>query len=66
MGVEFFPLLMFIAVFAALLLGYSVALTLAGVGLLIAFIGAAFGQFSLNDLGFLPGRLPLWLWAQRP
>ena len=57
MGVEFFPLLMFIAVFAVLLLGYSVALTLAGVGLLMAFIGAAGGYFSLNDLGFLPGRL---------
>lgn len=57
MGVEFFPLLMFIAVFAVLLLGYSVALTLAGVGLLMAFIGAASGYFSLNDLGFLPGRL---------
>ena len=57
MGVEFFPLLMFLAVFAVLLLGYSVALTLAGVGLLMAFIGAASGYFSLNDLGFLPGRL---------
>jgi len=48
---------MFLAVFAALLLGYSVALTLAGVALLMAFIGAATGHFSLNDLGFLPGRL---------
>jgi len=48
---------MFLAVFAALLLGYSVALTLAGVGLLMAFIGAAGGYFSLTDLGFLPGRL---------
>ncbi len=57
MAIEFFPLLMFLAVFAALLLGYSVALTLAGVGLLMAFIGAAAGYFSLNDLGFLPGRL---------
>ena len=55
--IELFPLLMFLAVFAALLLGYSVALTLAGVGLLMAFIGAATGHFSLNDLGFLPGRL---------
>ena len=48
---------MFLAVFAALLLGYPVALTLAGVGLLLAFIGSALGQFALNDLGFLPGRL---------
>ena len=52
-----FPLLMFLVVFAALLLGYSVALTLAGVGLLIGFIGAATGHFSISDLGFLPGRL---------
>ena len=55
--IELFPILMFLAVFAALLLGYSVALTLGGVGLLMAFIGAATGFFSLNDLGFLPGRL---------
>ena len=55
--IELFPLIMFLAVFAALLLGYSVALTLGGVGLLMAFIGAATGHFSLNDLGFLPGRL---------
>jgi len=54
---ELFPLLMFLAVFAALLLGYSVAITLAGVGLLMAFIGAATGHFNTTDLGFLPGRL---------
>ncbi len=50
-------MLMFLVVFAALILGYSVALTLGGVGLLMAFLGAATGYFSLSDLGFLPGRL---------
>jgi len=54
---ELFPLLMFLIVFAVLLAGYSVALTLAGVGLLMALVGTATGHFSLNDLGFLPGRL---------
>ncbi|MDE0349254.1 MAG: TRAP transporter large permease subunit [Gammaproteobacteria bacterium] len=55
--IEFLPLLMFAAVFAALLAGYAVAATLAGVALLFAFGGAAFGIFDLKDLGFLPGRL---------
>ena len=55
--IEFLPLVMFAAVFAALLAGYAVAATLAGVALLFAFGGAAFGVFDLKDLGFLPGRL---------
>ncbi len=55
--VEFLPLLLFAAVFAALLAGYAVAPTLAGVALLFAIGGAAFGVFDLRDLGFLPGRL---------
>ena len=55
--VEFLPLLLFAAIFAALLAGYAVAPTLAGVALLFAFGGAAFGVFDLRDLGFLPSRL---------
>jgi tripartite ATP-independent transporter DctM subunit len=39
------------------LAGYSVALTLGGVGLLFAFGGIALGVFDGRDLGFLPGRL---------
>ena len=54
---EFLPLILFAAVFAALLAGYAVAPTLAGVALLFAFGGTAFGVFDLRDLGFLPGRL---------
>jgi tripartite ATP-independent transporter DctM subunit len=55
--IELLPLLMFAAVFAALLLGYPVALTLAGVALLFAAAGVAGGAFDPRDLGFLPGRL---------
>ena len=55
--VEFLPLVLFAAVFVALLAGYSVAATLAGVALLFAVAGAAFGIFDLRDLGFLPSRL---------
>ena len=50
-------MLMFGAVFAALLAGYPVALTLAGVALLFALAGIGMGVFAAGDLGFLPGRL---------
>ncbi len=55
--VELLPLLLFGAVIAALLIGYPVAPTLAGIALLFALGGAAGGVFELRDLGFLPGRL---------
>ena len=55
--VEFLPLLLFAVVFVALLAGYAVAPTLAGVALLFALGGAALGVFDLSDLGFLPSRL---------
>ena len=51
------PALMVAAVFGALLLGYPVALTLAGVALLFALGASLLGLFSLSDFGFLPGRL---------
>ena len=54
---EFMPVLMFGAVFVALLAGYPVALTLAGVALLFALAGIGMGVFAPTDLGFLPGRL---------
>ena len=57
MGIELIPLLLFAAVFAVLLLGYNVALTLAGVSLLFAFAGAALGVFNPSDLNFIPNRL---------
>ncbi len=55
--IELIPLFMFAAVFAALILGYPAAATLAGVALAFALGGALFGVFDLGDLGFLPGRL---------
>ena len=55
--IEVIPILMFASVFGALLAGYSVALTLAGVALLFALIGIVAGTFNPNDLGFLPGRM---------
>jgi tripartite ATP-independent transporter DctM subunit len=54
---ELIPIFMFVAVFLALLAGYAVALTLAGVALLFAFGGMLTGAFQGGDLGFLPGRL---------
>ena len=55
--IEMAPIAMFAVAFAALLAGYSVALTLAGVACLFALIGIATGTFNPNDLGFLPGRM---------
>ena len=54
---DYTPLLMFAATFAALVAGYSVALTLGGVALLFALAGIVTGAFSWSDLGFMPGRL---------
>ena len=51
--IEWIPLIMFLAVFACLLLGYPVALTLSGVALLFGFGGMIGGSFNPSDLGFL-------------
>ncbi len=51
------PLAMFAVTFAALLAGYPVALTLAGVALIFALVGILTGAFNPGDLGFAPGRL---------
>ena len=53
----FAPILLFILVFALLLLGYPVALTLAGGALAFALACAAFGLFDLEIFGFLPARI---------
>jgi len=54
---EVLAILMVLAVFAALLIGYPVALTLAGVSLLFAGIGALLGVFDTSLLSALPNRL---------
>lgn len=51
------PLLLFAAVFAGLMIGYPVAFTLAGVSLIVALLGSAFGAFDLSLLEALPNRL---------
>jgi tripartite ATP-independent transporter DctM subunit len=51
------PLAMFLTTFIALIAGYPVALTLAGVALIFALIGTSFGIFNPSDLGFAAGRL---------
>ncbi|MEO1751680.1 TRAP transporter large permease subunit [Thiofaba sp. EF100] len=51
------PLLLFLAVFAGLMVGYPVAFTLAGVSLTLALLGSAFGAFDLSLLEALPNRI---------
>jgi tripartite ATP-independent transporter DctM subunit len=52
-----FPLLMFPALFIALLSGYPVAFSLAGTAILFGLIGAQLELFHLTDFGFLPSRI---------
>ncbi|MFT6267726.1 MAG: tripartite ATP-independent transporter DctM subunit [Alphaproteobacteria bacterium] len=54
---EFLALVLFAVVCLVLLLGYPVALTLAGVSLLFAFGGIAFGVFDASYLISTPNRL---------
>ena len=51
---EALSLLMFVCACGLLILGYPVALTLAGAGLLFASLGTIFGVFDWNLLGSLP------------
>ncbi len=55
--IEYLSLLMFAVTFLVLVAGYPVAATLAGVGLLFAFIGIIFGIFDATILGFIPSRI---------
>ena len=54
---ELAPLIMFLTVCAALMLGYPVAFTLAGTALLYAGLGIASGHFDPNLLLAMPDRL---------
>jgi tripartite ATP-independent transporter DctM subunit len=54
---EFLAIAMVVAVCALLLVGYPVALTLAGVSLGFAVLGAALGVMNLALLGALPARI---------
>lgn len=55
--VQYIPLIMFAAVFVLLLLGYPVALTLAGTALISAALGIAAGVFVPEFLLAIPSRL---------
>lgn len=54
---EFFSILLVGAAIAALLVGYPVALTLAGVSLIFALLGEALGLMNIAILGALPQRI---------
>lgn len=54
---EFLALVLFAVVCLVLLLGYPVALTLAGVSLLFALVGVSFGVFDATYLISTPSRL---------
>ena len=54
---ETLAVVMVIAVIAALMAGYPVALTLAGVSLIFAVLGSMFGVMSFAILGALPQRI---------
>jgi tripartite ATP-independent transporter DctM subunit len=54
---DLLAILMVVAVIAALMAGYPVALTLAGVSLIVAMIGHATGAMGLGILGALPQRI---------
>ena len=50
-------ILMFLTAIGVLMAGFPVAFTLAGVALMFAGLGYAFGVFDLRFLGFLPQRI---------
>ena len=54
---EWLPLLLFLLVVAALLAGYPVAFTLAGVSLMFASLAALLGAFDMGYLEALPNRV---------
>ena len=55
--VEYLPILLFLVVFLVLLLGYSVALSLAGTSLIFAGVGLLTGTFDTSFLSAFPSRL---------
>lgn len=57
MIVELLPLLMFLAVCLCLMMGYSVAFTLAGTALICAGLGIISGHFDANLLRAFPDRM---------
>jgi tripartite ATP-independent transporter DctM subunit len=54
---EFLALLLFALIFIALMMGFSVALTLSGVSLIFALVAVQFGWFDLAFLQSIPNRI---------
>lgn len=54
---EWLSLLLFVLVFFALMIGFPVALTLAGMSLIFALAAAQFGAFDMAFLNSIPNRL---------
>lgn len=57
MFIEYLPLVLFVTICGVLILGYPVALTLAGVSLLFAIVGIISGIFDAHLLQLLPERI---------
>ena len=55
--IQALPFLLFLLVCMVIMLGYPVALSLAGTSLIFAFVAAAFGAFDLAFLQAFPNRL---------
>jgi tripartite ATP-independent transporter DctM subunit len=53
---DILSILLFLSVLGTLLIGYPIAITLAGVSLIFAFIGHQFGSFDYSFLNSLPSR----------
>ena len=55
--VEYIPIYLFVVLAFFLLLGFPVALTLAGTSIMFAFLGYIFDFFPIVLLGVLPNRI---------
>jgi tripartite ATP-independent transporter DctM subunit len=53
---DILSILLFLSVLGTLLIGYPIAITLAGISLIFAFIGHQFGSFDYSFLHSLPSR----------
>jgi tripartite ATP-independent transporter DctM subunit len=53
---DILSILLFVAICVTLLLGYPIAITLAGTSLIVAFLGHAFGAFDYTILNSVPSR----------
>jgi TRAP-type mannitol/chloroaromatic compound transport system permease large subunit len=55
--IEYLDLIMFVALMAAILLGFPVSFSIAGVGIIFAYIGFAVGEMDITLLGAMGQRV---------